>query len=77
MGVGVGVGKANKKKRKERKGTKKREELECVGGVKGRKITRNWSVHTYGVWLCGVVLINMAVWRRVDQYDIDRSILLK
>ena len=31
-----------KNKGKERKGkeTKKREELECVGGVKGRKITR-------------------------------------
>ena len=25
---------------------KKREELECVGRVKGRKITRNWSVRT-------------------------------
>ena len=33
---------------KKRKGkeTKKREELECVGGVKGRKLTRNWSVRT-------------------------------
>ena len=32
-----------KERKKERK---KREELECVGGVKRRKITRNWSVRT-------------------------------
>ena len=50
-----------KNKGKERiKETKKREELECVGGVKGSKLTRNWSVRTG----CGCV----GVWRRVDRY---------
>ena len=33
-------------KRKEKKRNERREELECVGGVKRRKITRNWSVRT-------------------------------
>ena len=41
---------------------KKRDELECVGGVKGRKITMNLGMYVRGG----------AVWRRVDQYDIDR-----
>ena len=40
---------------------KKRDELECVSGVKGRKITMNLGMYVRGVWL-----------RRVDQYDIDR-----
>ena len=52
VGVCVGVGKANKKKEKKR--NEKREEFECVAGVLSRKITRDWSIHTYGVWLRGV-----------------------
>ena len=38
---------------------KKRDELECVSGVKGRKITMNLGMYVRGVWLCGVVSINM------------------
>ena len=52
--------KANKKEKREET-NKKREELECVGGVISRKITGAGTVCTYGVWLLWLLSIYISI----------------